>query len=292
MNYSDSLSCLNLLELNEDNSQIESIYPVNEQSLEKNDSKIKMEQIKTRATLNINREPLSEINNSHSISTPKNKNEFKGENDFMILKNEGEKEEKIKCEKAKEKKMRGRKRKNSQEKPIHDKYSKDNVIKRIKTLLLDYLSKFMNNKINEVYSGHIGFVIFKKEFLKMNQNQITDSKNDKIFLYKKVKELFSENISTKFTNFPLEHNKILINTLLNEANGNIRKIFEEILNLTFIECLEYFRGSKYFEILRGLKTLNDFCSKENDVDYKDIFRYYVFHIEEIIMKKKSKNKKD
>ena len=87
--------------------------------------------------------------------------------------------------------MCGRKRKNSKEKGKHDKYCEDNVIKRIKSSLLDILSKFMNNKIKMIYSDNIGFGIFKKEFLKMNQNQIKDSKNDKIFLYKKLKELFS-----------------------------------------------------------------------------------------------------
>jgi len=188
--------------------------------------------------------------------------------------------------------MCGRKRKNSKEKGKHDKYCEDNAIKRIKSSLLDILSKFMNNKIKMIYSDNIGFGIFKKEFLKMNQNQIKDSKNDKIFLYKKLKELFSEKISTKFTTFPPEHNKNIINTLLNEADGKIRKIFEEMLNLNFIECLEHFRGSKYIGILKGLKSLDDFCLNEKDEDYKKIFRYYVFHLEEIIMKKKSKKRKD
>ena len=288
MNYFDSNSSSNLMKINEDNSQLKSLSLFPEKSLEKNESKSGMEKVKTSTTLNINREPFTALNNSPSIFIPKNKNEFNGKNDIMILKNGDKNEDKNKYQKSKEKKMCGRKRKNSKEKGKHDKYCKDNVIKKIKSSLLEILSKFMNNKINEIYSGNIGLGVFKKEFLKMNQNQIKDSKNNKKFLLKKVKELFSENISTKFTNFPLEHNKNLINDLLNEADNKIREIFEEMLNLTFIECLEHFRGSKYYEILKGLKSLDDFCSNEIDEDYKKIFRYYVFHLEEIIMKKKIK----
>ena len=50
----------------------------------------------------------------------------------------------------------GRKRKNTIEKGLHDKYSSDNLFHRFKYYFLKSLKEFVNEKINEIYSGDIG----------------------------------------------------------------------------------------------------------------------------------------
>jgi len=67
MNYSDSNPSLNSWEINENNSKLKSIFLDNEQSLEKIKPKMKKENIKTRITLNINREPSIDLNYSPSL---------------------------------------------------------------------------------------------------------------------------------------------------------------------------------------------------------------------------------
>ena len=49
----------------------------------------------------------------------------------------------------------GRKKKNSNIKGNHNKFSGDNIIKKIKSNLLISLAKFINIKINEIYNNNI-----------------------------------------------------------------------------------------------------------------------------------------
>ena len=60
---------------------------------------------------------------------------------------------------------------------------------------------------------------------KLNQRQIVDTKRNQLFLNKSLKDIFSDNISSKFTNFPLNQNKKNIGNLLDENNLEKRKKF-------------------------------------------------------------------
>ena len=42
--------------------------------------------------------------------------------------------------------------------------------------------------------------------------------NEKIFLNKSIKEIFSEDISPRLNNYPPTHNKIIIESLINEED--------------------------------------------------------------------------
>ena len=67
------------------------------------------------------------------------------------------------------KRFLGRKKKNSNEIGEHSRYSKDNIIRKIKTLLLHYLKIFINSKIYKVYDGNIKEGIFIKQLKIINQ---------------------------------------------------------------------------------------------------------------------------
>ena len=67
--------------------------------------------------------------------------------------------------------------------------------------------------------------------------------------------------------------------------------FENIFNLTFLDCLEHFRGTKYIKELEGMTNLVEYSSKfENDQNYICKFKYYVDNFETIIYKKKLRNR--
>jgi hypothetical protein len=87
---------------------------------------------------------------------------------------------------------------------------------------------FINAFIFEIYEGQIGKGIFRKELLKLNQSQIIDSKNNRDFLNKSLKDIFSEDISTKYNNYLINHNKALIQDLLNEPDANKKITFENL----------------------------------------------------------------
>lgn len=227
---------------------------------------------------------------NHKIKSQKKKIEH-GINNINIINNLNQ--EKNDNSNNKEKKL-GRKTKSSENKTGgHDKFSDDNLIRKIKCILLDIISTFINSLLKVFYENNIGKGENRKELLKMNQSQIISSKADynKDFLKKTLKIIFSEKISSKYNKYDKKHNEKLIEKLLNEENEEIRYNFEQIFNLTFLDCLEHIRGSNYINILNGLPALNDICEKfGNDPDYVGKFKNYVEKFEDIIASKKVRNR--
>ena len=190
-----------------------------------------------------------------------------------------------------EKKMLGRKKKDSNEAGKHDKYSEDNIIRKIKSTLLNYLRIFINLFIYKKFNGKIGEGIFRKEILKMNQDQITLGKYDKQFIKSTLKDIFSHKLSKKYSTFDSDHNKKLIELLLNETDEKKRIEFEKLFSLTFMECLNHFSGTKSLSILNGMKLLNDLCKKfEDDQSYVNLLKYYTFNFKNTIEIKRSRKR--
>ena len=109
-------------------------------------------------------------------------------------------------------------------KPKHNKFSDDNLRKKCKHLVLSSVLEFINNKIFDIYEGNIGNNIYRKELLINNKNQKMNSNIifNREFIDKKISDIFSEIISTRYTNYLPEHNKLLIERLKNEEDENKR----------------------------------------------------------------------
>ena len=201
---------------------------------------------------------------------------------------EGKNKEKINKKKGRNPKIGGK----------HNKYSDDNLRRKCKHILINELQIFINNKIREIYNDNIGQGIFLKQLLSMNQKQKANANVifNREFLYKSLKDIFSENISTKYTILPLNYNKILIEQLMNEHDKYKRLYFQNLFNLTFIQCLNHFRGKEIINELIGLTKLEEIKEKYNfeDVYFNNLI-YYFLRYEEIIynkrIRKSNKNKK-
>ena len=72
-----------------------------------------------------------------------------------------------------------------------------------------------------------------------------------------IKEIFSANISPKFTSFLPNHNKIVINRALNEADENKREKFFKLFNLTFKDCFYISIGNINKEEFDGFPKFYD-----------------------------------
>ena len=198
-----------------------------------------------------------------------------------------------KSEDIKLKKKRGRKRKSPkiEKKEPHNKYSDDNIIKKCKHLVLKYTLEFINNKIKKVYNGNIENGPLKKELQIINNSQKSNSHAEfnKNFIKKKLGEIFSENISGKYKkNYPHNHNKLLIEELMNEKDENKKSFFNKLFNLNFMQCLDHFIGNKYIKELNGLQyfeqikddILNKY--KEDGNTYIKYLDYYLKNFEKIV----------
>ena len=148
---------------------------------------------------------------------------------------------------------------------------------------------FINKKIKEIYKNNIGKGISKKQLLtiKYEQTYKTNIDYNKQFLNKSLGDIFSNDISKIYKNFPAEHNKNLINQFKNDD-----KYFRDLFNLSFLECLKHFRGEKKIMELKGLKgieTLKD--EYKDDEDYLNSLEYYIMNLETVINGRKAKNPK-
>ena len=114
---------------------------------------------------------------------------------------------------------RGRKLKMSDEIGNHNNKTFDNLLKRIKHSLLKGLRVFINIKIKEVYKDDKK--LSSLELLTLTQEQANNSKIafNKIFIHKSIKEIFSEQLSTKYKskkNNLYNHNEEVIKKLLSK----------------------------------------------------------------------------
>ena len=196
----------------------------------------------------------------------------------------------------KEKKIIGRKKKSNEGLGEHSKFSDDNLTRRIKNMVLDSVSLLINKKILSVYSGDNPNSLKDKQLFKLGQNQAERAKVDynKSFLNATLQSIFSEDISTKYKKYNIKHNKILIEQLINEENEEIRLIFKNIFDLTFIDCLKHFRGSIFIKELSEMKTFKDFLEKtdfgNNSEEYKEILTIFINNFEKIIIEKHSRKR--
>ena len=206
----------------------------------------------------------------------------------------------------------GRKRKgekyNNDNKDAHNKFSDDNARRKVKRIIFTHLRKYINNQIKIKYNGNIGNGIYKKELYILNQEQTknTSVTFNKELLGKTLRDIFSDKISSRITNFPDDHNKTIIEGLINEKDKEKRIYFQNLFNLTFSDCLDYLRGDKYFDQLKGLELFSEFKEIKQDFlkEYKDgeeyveLLKYYLQDYNKIINRKnpressKKKNKKD
>jgi len=194
----------------------------------------------------------------------------------------------------KENKTLGRKRKIHGVIGEHNKFSDDNIIRKIKHVILESVMNFINNKIRNIYSNKEGKASKEKELFKLKQKQPMNSrtKYNKDFLDKKLEEIFSLDISSKYSRYAPNHNKKAIISLINDPDETRKSIFTKLFNLTFVECLNHFRGSKIIKELDGLPNLEDYIKEKKknkeDEEYYNLFKFFVDNYETLIMEKKSR----
>ena len=149
--------------------------------------------------------------------------------------NKGNQETKInqKNKENKEKKLLGRKKREDSGSGDHNKFSDDNLRRKVKHLVIDSAFKFINEKIKKIYNGNIGYGIYVKKLFIINQKQISEAsiQFNKDFLNKTLGEIFSEDISSRITTYHQKHNNLLIEALTNEKDEDKKTYFKKLFNI-------------------------------------------------------------
>lgn len=166
-----------------------------------------------------------------------------------------------------EKEYLGKKRKNS-----------DNSLKKARIMLLNSIFRFVNKKIKEAFKNDIGKGIMTKQFIKLSKQNLSHStvEFDKKYLNKPLKEIFTENVSEKYTNYLPNKNKELFQEIKD------LDYFKEIFELKFLDCINHITGKHYVSLLEGFETIEEIIKEENkkfdkkEIElYKDIIGNYI-----------------
>ena len=239
-------------------------------------------------------EEKNSFNNDFSSEIIKNLEETEKEK----VTNDATNEENINKEDEKKKKkkfiiatQKGRK-KEGQKPGYHNKFSADNLRRKIKHLVIKNVINMINKKLKKMYDGSIGYNLNNTKFLTFNRTQKFNAtiEYNKAFLNKSLGEILSEPISKKYKSFPSDFNKKLVEKLKNLKDINKKNYFIKLFNLTFLSCLQHYRGTSTFEELVGMKCFDEEKSIFKEEDYIDILKYNLDKYEEKINEVKRRQK--
>ena len=188
---------------------------------------------------------IVDIKNSNNKEDLKDKKEIKenkmNNKELFIIKNKRKPKKQNKDAKYGRKKQE---KKNNGEKGNHNRYSEDNIIRKIKSFFGKSIYKYINKSLKDSK-------ILKLE-IDINKNLKRDL-NIKLFK-KTLKEIYSESkISNKYINEKPEHNRDLIKKIYLE-NKEIEVI--KILNLTYLEAFNIFRGKLNENLLKKIEGID------------------------------------
>ena len=141
-------------------------------------------------------------------------------------------------------KFLGRKRKDSESTGDHNEYSEDNMLRKFKIYNIETFRTKINSelKTTPVFIENNGKKYEAKKLLKIKQEfakniTVNETRN---FLNKKIKTIFSADISDLYKNYPKNYNQLVIEKLYEEKKTNVTCILEK----SGLECIKYFRKDK------------------------------------------------
>ena len=234
-----------------------------------------------------------------SSSTEKKSEQEKSKKIFSITK---EPKEKIEIKDQEEKphnELLGKKRQSEN----HTKFAFDNVVRKIKSKLFGALLIILNKSLEKDQNPNLKQDSKEKKgevktecFLKPDQKIIiqTNVEENKKLLDSKLRDIFSQKVSTKAKNYSkqyqLDYNKNFIEKIKNDET---RKKTNDILDMTFLQCMEHFRGSKRYEALNGLEKEYENVIKEmrDEEEYMESFVEQLNKFEIMYSQKKARKSK-
>lgn len=166
----------------------------------------------------------------------------------------------------------------------HTKFREDNIVRKIKIYFTNSIMSYINKK----YIEFLG-IKTKKQLLgriKPNFANAWTKKENQVYLSKKIKDVFSENLSTKCRRFPNNYNKKQIAKIL--KNNKAKEVIN-ILNTSVQDIYEKYIDEH--DVMPGfnLKYDLDKIEKRNGKIYATEYKRIAFNLIEILNKKGRKD---
>lgn len=198
---------------------------------------------------------------------------------------------------------RGRKKKDDRTNRKHCKYASDNIMKKIKSKLIDNAISFINKIVNRYNSNEEP----KKDlFKKIDYKYINQMKQelDAELLNSPLKNLILKDVSPKFSNVSPDSNRIKFEELMKNKKDDKALMFA--LDLPFRDFIDLFCSKKtlndvessrklernifqkIMNELPGIDSLLNEISENNDKMYLSHFIFHLFNYENFILMKKGR----
>ena len=184
----------------------------------------------------------------------------------------------------------GRKKLNDYTKRRHSKNSSDNIIKKIKSKFLEYSLKFinkvLNSNLNKKNITYYNYLLRKKKkednfenlIKALDYKYVNRIKKDSelSLLDKSLKEVFSQDISSKYSRLQNDSNKTIIERIVIDEKDNDIIMFA--LNLTLREWIDVFIYKKELKDITkiynlSLEKINQLSSLFDRVDNLLLYIY-------------------
>ena len=212
-------------------------------------------------------------------------------------KNLNDKNNKIIFRIEKDNKNKGRIKKNSNLKGRHNKFSEDNIIRKIKCRFLEKCRMYINNEYRKYKLKHRHHIKKDDWIQRINPkvSRIIKRDDNLKWLKSKLYEIYSEKVSVKCSLHKPDHNKMEIQKLLkkNKAKDVISILNKSVKEMFYIFCNNI--KIEGFETLDDdLKSLKEklIKDKECNIDkYLEKYKNVVKSFETIFINKNSRNNK-
>ena len=173
---------------------------------------------------------------------------------------------------------KGRKPTKNNNSKTHDKLKPDNIIIKIKAKIFEYSILFLNTILNKVNENEKLLSLDYKKYI----NKMKSEENIK-YLNMKLKDLFSREISKKYSTKPKDFNKNLIKKELKKSTDETIKF---AFNITLRDWLDLFTLKKSIE---GL--LQEYNCVDKNIDCEKI-KKSIFDVDVFLNKIMDKNGKE
>ena len=223
-------------------------------------------------------------NESNSSDIIKDNNENKSDDIQLIYK-------KDKVFSIKKVTKKGRIKKNSFKKGKHDKNNRDNIIRKFKVKLMNSLYDYINRSFIINTNRQTKKIKIIKKLSSNDTTSIKKEDNIKWF-NSQIKNVFSQNISTKIAHYDLDYNSKLINKIY--LKGQEKRVIN-ILDKTIKEMWLVYVNDDEENNFKGFHTLKDeikeFRKKGQEEAYIEKYIKIAKNFEEIFANIKSRNNK-
>ena len=162
----------------------------------------------------------------------------------------------------------GRIKKNSNKKGKHNKYHRDNIIRRFKVFIMKNIYTYINNSFscNNINNKMYKKINFLKKISSFNTKSIS-KKDNTAWLNSKIKDIFSEKLTTKIVSFDSDYNKKLINKIYREGKEKkVIYIFDKTIKEIWLAYINNDKNNDFigFETIKhDIKKLRDMGETEN-----------------------------